>query len=80
LARAVVIRTVPGAKIESSENERERGTLIYSFDMRVAGKRGIEEVNVDAMTGALVAHEHESPEAERAEAMPEARERKATKP
>lgn len=76
-ARAVARRTVPNARIASSELEREKGRLIYSFDMRVAGKKGVEEVNVDAMTGELVAHEHESAAAERAEAKSEAKEKPA---
>ena len=73
-ARAVARATVPDGKIQSSELEREHGKLIYSFDMKVAGKSGIEEVNVDATTGSLVAHEHESPAAEQKEAKAEAKE------
>ena len=76
-ARAIAMREVPNGRIESSELEREHGKLIYSFDIRVAGKSGIEEINVDAKTGALVAHEHESPKAEKAEARKEAKEKRA---
>lgn len=76
-ARAVARATVPNGKIASSELERENGKLIYSFDMRVKGKTGIEEVNVDAKTGELVAHEHESPAAEKKEAKAEAKEHSA---
>lgn len=72
-------KEVPTGKIESAEIERESGKLIYSFDIKVPGKRGIEEVNVDAMTGALIAHEHETPKAEKKEAAMEAKE-KTTKP
>ncbi len=36
------------------------GRLIYSYDIKVAGKPGIEEVHVDAMTGAVIATEHEN--------------------
>ena len=72
-------KVVPTGKIESAEIEREGGKLIYSFDIKVPGKSGIEEVNVDAMTGALIAHEHETPKAEKKEAAMEAKE-KATKP
>ena len=60
-ASATAMKEVPGGKIESHELERENGKLIYSFDLSVADKEGIEEVNVDAMTGAMVAHEHETP-------------------
>ena len=76
-ARAMARRTVPNGTIASSELEREHGHLIYSFDMRVAGHSGIEEVNVDAMTGKVLAHEHESAGAEKAEAKAEAKEKPA---
>src|SRR5947209_4723164 len=80
-ARAVAMATVPGATIRSAELEREHGKLIYSFDMKVAGKSGTEEVNVDAVTGKLVAHEHETPKSEAKEAAAEKKEAaKAAKP
>ena len=66
-ATRTALKQVPRGKVQSSEIERENGKLIYSFDIKVAGKSGIEEVNVDAMTGAVVAHEHESPKSEKAE-------------
>ena len=60
---------VPKAKLASAEIEQEDGKLIYSFDFKTAGKSGIDEVNVDAMTGKLVGGvEHESPAAEKKEA------------
>ena len=39
-------------KIQSKEIEREKGKLIYSFDIKMAD--GIHEVNIDAMTGEVV--------------------------
>ena len=75
VSKAVATKTaltkVPGGKVQSSEIERENGKLIYSFDIKVAGKSGIEEINVDAITGAVIAHEHETPKAEKAEAAQE---------
>ena len=79
-AIAIARKEVPTGKIESGEIERENGKLIYSFDIKVPGKSGIEEVNVDATTGSLVAHEHETPKAEKKEAAMEAKEKKAQKP
>ena len=73
-ARSLAMKEVPGGKIQSSELEREHGKLIYSYDIKVAGKSGIEEVNIDALTGALVAHEHETPTAEKKEAAQERKE------
>jgi uncharacterized membrane protein YkoI len=78
-ATKTALAQVPGGKIRSSELEREKGKLIYSFDIKVAGKSGIEEVNVDAMTGSVVAHEHESPKAEKKEAALESKEKGAVK-
>ncbi len=69
-ARVIAQAQVRNGKIQSSELEHEKGRWIYSFDIKVAGKPGIEEINVDANTGAVVAHEHEGAKAE-------ARERKA---
>jgi len=68
VATKTALSQVPGGKIKSSEIEREKGKLIYSFDIKVAGKSGIEEINVDAMTGDVVAHEHETPKSEKKEA------------
>jgi Peptidase propeptide and YPEB domain len=39
-------------KVKSKEIEREKGRLIYSFDIKTAD--GLHEVNVDAMTGEIM--------------------------
>jgi hypothetical protein len=49
-------------KIQSKEIEREKGKLIYSFDVKMAD--GVHEVNVDAMTGEVVEDTIESAAAE----------------
>ena len=67
-ARATALKEVPNGRVQSSELERENGKLIYSFDIKVPGKSGVEEVNVDAVTGAMIAHEHETPKMEKKEA------------
>jgi hypothetical protein len=52
----------PKATIKSGEIEKEDGKLIYTFDIQQPGVKGIEEVNIDALTGALtVAHENPAP-------------------
>ena len=78
-ARKTALAAVPGGKVQSHELERENGKLIYSYDIKVAGKSGIEEVNVDAMTGAIVAQQHEDAKAEAKEKKAEAKEKAATK-
>ncbi|MBV9108313.1 MAG: PepSY domain-containing protein [Gemmatimonadetes bacterium] len=75
-ARRIALGAVPHARVKSSELEREHGHLIYSYDLQVSGRPGIEEVNVDAITGRVIAHQHEGPAAERAEARAERSERK----
>ena len=34
--------------------ERENGKLIYSYDIKTAGKSGIDEVHVSAITGKII--------------------------
>ena len=78
-ARATALKEVPNGTVKSEEIERENGKLIYSYDITVPGKSGIEEVNVNALTGAVVAKSHEGPKAEKKEAAKEAKEKSAKK-
>ena len=72
-ARAIALRAVAkGGKIASAEIEEEGGKLVYSFDIKIPRKKGIDEVLVDAMTGEVASVEHESSAAEAAEAKKEA--------
>ena len=66
-ARTIALAQVPNGDVKSSELEREHGKVVYSFDIAVAGQEGVEEVNVDARTGAVVGKEHESAKKEAAE-------------
>ena len=78
-ARATALQQVPNGTVKSSELEREGGKLIYSYDITVPGKTGIDEVNVNAIDGTVVAKQHETPKAEKTEAAKEAKEKKAAK-
>lgn len=71
---------VPNSTMKSAELEKEHGKLVFSFDLAVAGKPGIEEVQVDAVSGAIVAVEHESPEEEAKEAKAEHKDDKKPAP
>ena len=51
---------VPGGRIVEGELEEEDGRLIYSFDIKVEGRAGVDEVDVDARRGAIVSVGHES--------------------
>jgi hypothetical protein len=70
-ARATALARVPGGKVRSAELEREHGKLIYSFDIRVPGKPGIEEVHVSAINGKVLSMAHEGRKAERKESRQE---------
>ena len=76
-ARATALKEVPNGTVKSSELEREKGKLIYSFDITVPGKTGIDEVNVNAIDGSVVARSHEGAKAEKKEKAEEAKEKKA---
>ena len=78
-ARATALKEVPNGSVKSEELEREHGKLIYSYDITVPGKSGIDEVNINAMDGTLVAKQHETPKFEKKEAAQEAKEKKTTK-
>jgi uncharacterized membrane protein YkoI len=78
-ARATALREVPNGSVKKYELEREGGKLIYSYDISVPGKSGIEEVAVNAIDGSIVAHEHETPAKEKQEAAAESKEKKAKK-
>ena len=70
-ARTIAKARLPKATVQSEELEREGGKLIYSFDMKTAGKSGIDEVNVNAVNGKLVGkvgHEGPADEAKEAKA------------
>jgi uncharacterized membrane protein YkoI len=66
-AQKTALARVPKAKVKSAELEEEHGKLVYSFDLKQPGKPGIEEVQVDAVSGKIVSVEHESAKDEAAE-------------
>jgi uncharacterized membrane protein YkoI len=75
-AAKVAQAKIPNGKIEAVELESEKGKLQYSYDIKVAGKSGIEEVNVSAMDGTIVGVEHESAAKVKAERAAEKLEKK----
>ena len=60
-ARRLALAQVANGMIDEEEIEEEHGKLVYSFDITVRGRRGVEEVQIDALSGAIVSHEHETP-------------------
>lgn len=59
-AAKTALTKAPNGRIESVELENEGGRLIYSYAIKIPKHSGIEEVNVNAKTGAVVNTEHES--------------------
>ena len=80
VAAATAQRRVPKGKIEGVELERENGKLMFSYDIKTSGKSGIDEVNVDAITGKIIGFAHESAATEKKEAEAEARGSKKVAP
>lgn len=60
--------TIKDASVTSGELEAEGGCLIYSFDIKMPGKKSIIEVAVDAGTGKVLSQKREGPKAQAAEA------------
>ena len=70
---------IPNGTIDALELERENGTLLWSFDVKVPGKTGIDELHVNAVTGKVGKIQHESPAAEEKEAAADAKAAQAAK-
>lgn len=63
-AQVTALAKVPNGTYKECELEREHGKLIWSFAFTTPGTKDITEVNVDAVTGAIVNVEHEKAEKE----------------
>ena len=72
-AEVVALAQVGGGSIQSSELEREKGSLVWSFDISVPDSQNLREVLVDAQTGKVVSIETETPAQEAAEAAKDAK-------
>ena len=55
-ARGLALAKIPGG-IEAVELKRENGALVWIWDVKVKGKRGITEVWVNAIDGTVNSHE-----------------------
>jgi hypothetical protein len=75
-ARGTALAKVHGGTILSSELEREKGRLIWSFDISTPGTRNVTEIQVSAMSGKIVSTQVESASKEAAEAAAEKAEKK----
>ncbi len=75
-AEKTALSKAPGGTIKEGELENEKGKLIWSFDIAVPGTKNITEVNVDAITGEIIAVEQETPKDQEKEKSDEAKEKK----
>ena len=53
-AQRIALEKVPGGSIKEGDIEKEKGKLLWSFDIATPGTSDITEVQVDAMTGAVL--------------------------
>lgn len=60
-AETIALAKVPHGTIKSAEIEREKGHLVWSFDISTPKTRDITEVLVDARTGEIISKQIESP-------------------
>jgi uncharacterized membrane protein YkoI len=75
-AQATALAKVPGGTIKEGGLEKEKGKLIWSFDIATPGSADITEVAVDAITGAVLAVDKETPSQQAAEKKADAKEKK----
>ncbi len=78
-AEQTALAKVPNGTVKEGELEKEHGKLIWSFDITTPGSKDIMEVEVDALTGAVLAVDKESPEDQAKEAAEDAAKAKKDK-
>ena len=80
MASTPVLPKLVGERVKRREDPRlVQGRATYVDDIKVAGKSGIDEVAVSALTGKVIAFSHETPADEKREAAADARAAKAAK-
>ena len=75
-AQASALARVPDGTVKEGELEKEKGKLIWSFDIAIPGLKDIKEVAVDALTGEVIAVDTESPADQAKEAAEDAAKKK----
>jgi uncharacterized membrane protein YkoI len=67
-AEQIALAKVPNGTAREGELEKEHGKLIWSFDITTPDSKDITEVEVDAITGSVLAVDKETPEDQAKEA------------
>ena len=70
-AQSIALGRVPNGTIKEGELEKEKGKLIWSFDIATPDSKDITEVNVDAINGQVVSVEKETAEQQEKESKKE---------
>jgi uncharacterized membrane protein YkoI len=60
-AQQIALAKVSHGTVKSAEIEKEKGHLVWSFDIAQPGTRDITEILVDAKTGKIISTQTESP-------------------
>jgi uncharacterized membrane protein YkoI len=60
-AEQIALAKVSRGIVKSAEIEKEKGHLVWSFDIARAGTHDITEVLIDAKTGKIISTQTESP-------------------
>src|SRR6266850_113849 len=63
-AEKIALAKVPGGTIKEGGIEKEKGKVVWSFDISTPGSKDITEVQIDAQSGVIVAVDTETPEQE----------------
>ena len=71
-AQQTALAKVPNGTVKVGELEKEAGKLQWSFDIAVPDSKDIKEVAVDAITGAVIGVDTETPAAQAKEAAEDA--------
>ncbi len=74
-AGKIALKKVPHGKLGEGELEMENGILVYSFDIKLSDSKSIVEVQVNAVTGAIVDVAVEGPAEQAKEAAEDAKDK-----
>src|SRR5258708_37365668 len=66
-AETIALARVPNGTVKTSELEKEKGRLTWSFDISTTDSKDITEVNVDAKSDEVIAVTKQTPEQEKNE-------------
>lgn len=75
-ATQTALAKVPNGTVKEAELEKEHGKLMWSFDITTPDSKDITEVEVDAITGTVLAVDKETPEDQAREAAEDAAKQK----